>query len=191
MGRISSRPRGQPRPGQSLEPHQITFGFPNSTAFCEPLIHNGRALLTNTGIWKEATTFPLKQAGKPLGATSSYRSVSLTSCGVKTMERIVHNRLYNIAERRGWLSSEQAGFRKLRSCEDQILRITPTISDGVQVAKPQRSLMTLLDFSKAIDRVWREELLLAASSKGRPLPPWVSRLSIKSHSQGPDKRRKG
>ncbi len=86
------------------------------------------------------------------------------------MERMVHNRLYNLAETRGWLCSEQAGFRKLRSCEDQILRITQTISDGFQAAKPQRSLMALLDFSKAFDRVWREELLLAASSKGLPIP---------------------
>ncbi len=86
------------------------------------------------------------------------------------MERMVHNRLYNLAETRGWLCNEQAGFRKLRSCEDQILRITQTISDGFQAAKPQRSLMALLDFSKAFDRVWREELLLAASPKVLPIP---------------------
>ncbi len=30
--------------------------------------------------------------------------------------------------------------------------------------------MALIDFSKAFDRVWREELLLAASSKGLPIP---------------------
>ncbi len=30
--------------------------------------------------------------------------------------------------------------------------------------------MAVLDFSKAFDRVWREELLLAASSKGLPVP---------------------
>ncbi len=88
------------------------------------------------GIWKEATILPLKKAGKPPGAISPYRPVSLTSCVVKTMARVVHNRLYNLAETRGWLCSEQAGFRKLRSCEDQILRITQTISDGFQAAKP-------------------------------------------------------
>ncbi len=99
------------------------------------------------GIWKEATILPLKKAGKPPGAISSYRPVSLISCIVKTMEWMVHNRLYNLAETRRWLCSEQAGFRKLRSCEDQILRITQTISDGFQAAKPQRSLMALLDFS--------------------------------------------
>ncbi len=63
------------------------------------------------GIWKEATILPLKKAGKPPGASSSYRPVSLTSCVVKTMERMVHNRLYNLVETRGWLCSEQAGFR--------------------------------------------------------------------------------
>ncbi len=83
---------------------------------------------------------------------------------------MVHNRLYNLAKRRAGLCSKQAGFRKLRSCEDQILRITQTISDGFQAAKPQRNLMALLDFSKAFDRVWKEELLLAASSKGIPIP---------------------
>ncbi len=82
------------------------------------------------------------------------------------MERKVQHRLYNLAETREWLCSEQAGFRKLRSCEDQILGITQTISDGFQAAKPQRNLMVFPDFLKAIDRVWREELLLAASSNG-------------------------
>ncbi len=82
------------------------------------------------------------------------------------MTRMVHNRLCNLAKTRGWLCSEQAGFGKLRSFEDQILRTTQTIGDGFQATKPQRSLMALLDFSKAFDRVWREELLLTASPKG-------------------------
>ncbi len=37
------------------------------------------------GIWKEATILPLKKAGKPSGAISSFRPVSLTSCVIKTM----------------------------------------------------------------------------------------------------------
>ncbi len=62
------------------------------------------------GISKEATVLPLKKAGKLPGAIS-YRPVSLTSCVVKTMEGMVHNRLYNLAGIRGWLCSEQAGFQ--------------------------------------------------------------------------------
>ncbi len=73
------------------------------------------------------------------------------------------------AETRGWLCPEQPGFRTSRSCEDQILRVTQTIIDGNQAAKPKRTVLTLLDFSKAFDRVWKEDLLLRAMDKGLPL----------------------
>ncbi len=48
--------------------------------------------------------------------------------------------------------------------------MTQTISDDFQAAKPQRSLMALLDFLTAFDGVWGEEPLLAVSSKGLPIP---------------------
>ncbi len=35
------------------------------------------------------------------------------------MERMIHNRLYYLAETRGWLCPEQAGFRTSSSYEDQ------------------------------------------------------------------------
>ncbi len=66
----------------------------------------------------------MKKAGKPPGDNFLYRLASLASCVAKIMERIVHNRLYNLAETIGRLSGEQAGFGKLRSCEHQILKIT-------------------------------------------------------------------
>ncbi len=74
------------------------------------------------GIWKRATILSLKIAGKTPGAISSYRPVSLTSSIVKTMERMAYNHLNNLAETRRRLCSEHAGFHKLRSCKDQILR---------------------------------------------------------------------
>ncbi len=70
---------------------------------------------------------------------------------------MVHNLMYSMTEISEWLCSEQAGFRKLLSQEDQILRISQTISDGFLAAKLQRSLMALLGFSKVFGRVWREE----------------------------------
>ncbi len=54
----------------------------------------------------------------------------------------------------------------LVNCEGQILKITQSISDSCQAAKPQRRLLALLNFSKAYGRMWREEFLLAESSKG-------------------------
>ncbi len=123
------------------------------------------ATMTSTCIWKRAVILPLKKAGKQPEAIASYRPVSPTSCVAKTMKRMIHNRLYYIAETRGWLCSKQAGFRTIRSCEGQILRTTQTISDGYQSTKPKRTVLTLLDFSKAFDRVWKEDLLLRAADK--------------------------
>ena len=62
----------------------------------------------------------------------------------------------------------QAGFRKGRSCEDQITRIVQAIEDGFQQQPMKRSVLTLLDLSKAYDTVWREKLLLHMLNIGIP-----------------------
>ncbi len=120
-------------------------------------------------VWKIAIILPLKKARKPLGCISSYRTASLTSCVAKTLERIHHNRLYDLTETREWQCTEQAGFRKNRSYEDQILRLMQSISDGYQASKPKETGLALLDYSKAFDRVWREDLLIKAIDKGLPI----------------------
>ena len=72
---------------------------------------------------------------------------------VKLLECIIANRLYYIAETNNMFSRFQAGFRKGWSCEDQITRIVQAIEDGFQQRPMQRSVLTLLDFSKAYDTV--------------------------------------
>ena len=69
---------------------------------------------------------------------------------------MISARMYSICERNGWISGQQAGFRKERSVEDQIIRVAQAVSDGFQ--ERQRSVMALLDFSKAYDTVWRQRL---------------------------------
>ncbi len=85
------------------------------------------------------------------------------------MEHMIHNRLYYQVETRAWPCPVQVGFRTSRSSEDQILRIEQTISDGYQATKPNGTVLTLLDFSKAFDCVWKEDLLLRAVDKGLSL----------------------
>ncbi len=87
-------------------------------------------------------------------------SLSYILCG-KTLERILHSRL--------WLCNKQVGFRKNRSCEDQILRITQLISDGYQATKPKKTDLALLNYSKAFDRVWGEDLFIRAIGKDLPI----------------------
>ena len=88
---------------------------------------------------------------------------------VKVLERMIANRIYYLAETQGWLSQHQAGFRKQRNTEDQILRITQSISDGFQQKPHKRTVMALLDYSKAYDRVWQEDLLIDMIELGIPM----------------------
>ena len=93
-------------------------------------------------IWRVATIIPLLKAGKTASDVASYRPISLTSCVVKLLERILADRLYHIAETNNLFSRLQAGFRKGRSCEDQITRIVQAIEDGFQQRPMQRSVLT-------------------------------------------------
>ena len=63
----------------------------------------------------------------------------------------------------------QASFCKGRSCEDQITQIVQAIEDGFQQHPMQCSILTLLDYSKAYNTVWRETLLLHMLNTGIPL----------------------
>ena len=127
-------------------------------------------------LWRHAIIIPLLKAGKSASEIESFRPISLTSCVVKALERMIADRLYTMAENRNWLVTQQAGFRKSRCCEDQVIKLTQMISDGFQQRKPQRAVMALLDYSKAYDRTWRERLLLKISELGAPqqIIRWIS-----------------
>ena len=121
-------------------------------------------------IWRRAIIIPLLKQGKSASDLASFRPISLTSCVVKALERMIGERLFHLAESNNWFSPLQAGFRKGRSCEDQILKITQAIEDGFHHKRPhKRSVLVLLDFSKAYDTVWRQKLLLSMLDKGVPM----------------------
>ena len=120
-------------------------------------------------MWRNAVIIPLLKAGKSASELASYRPVSLTSCVVKTLESILAARLHHLAEKNGWFSHLQAGFRRGRSCEDQIVRMVQAIEDGFQRKPCHKSVLALLDFSKAYDTVWREKLLDSMLDKGVPI----------------------
>ena len=110
--------------------------------------------------WRNAIIIPLLKSGKDAGAIDSYRPISLTSCVVKLMERIIARRLIYMLDIKGTLSNTQCGGRAMRCCEDQIIRICQAVEDGFQQPKPHRTVMALFDYSKAFDRVWKQKLVL-------------------------------
>ena len=120
-------------------------------------------------IWRNAIIIPLLKQGKPASNLASFRPISLTSCVIKILERMLADRLYHIAESNGWFNNIQAGFRKGRGCEDQILKITQGIEDAFNQNPRQSSVLILLDFSKAYDTVWRQKLLTSMIDIGVPL----------------------
>ena len=113
-----------------------------------------------------AVVIPILKAGKPASEVALYRLISLTSCVVKLLERMLAHRLYYITETKNLFSPFQAGSRREQSCEDQILRIVQAIEDDFQKKPMHRSVLVLLDFSKAYNTVWREKLLLRMLNMG-------------------------
>ena len=69
-------------------------------------------------IWREAIMIPILKKGKAPKKANNYRPVSLTSCVVKTMERIVNERLKWYLKTEDVLAPEQAAFGQFRSTED-------------------------------------------------------------------------
>ena len=63
---------------------------------------------------------------------SSYRPISLTSCIVKELERIIKTRLKWFLESEKLLASEQTGFREHHCTEDQTTYLAQEIEDGFQ-----------------------------------------------------------
>jgi ribonuclease HI len=119
--------------------------------------------------WRLAIILPLLKAGKPPEEIGSYRPVSLTDCEGKDCERMVVARLSFFLESKRKLNPAQAGFRANRSTEEQVARVAQLAMDGLN-AKPQmrRTLVTMVDFSRAYDRVWKRGLLMKMRSMNIP-----------------------
>ena len=120
-------------------------------------------------IWKTSFIIPIHKMGKPLDSPASFRPISLTSCVSKLFERIILSRLLLFLESNSILSPRQAGFRPGRSTLDQILYLSPSISDEFNKPRPSsRTILTTIDFSKTFDSVWHSALFHKLISAGLP-----------------------
>ena len=110
------------------------------------------------GQWKKAIIIPLLKANKDLSLRESYRPVSLTPILVKVMERMVKNGLYYWLKENETLNNWQAGFQRMRNTEEQVLRLSQDIQDGLERKPHLRTIALAMDCTKAYDRVWINRL---------------------------------
>ena len=92
------------------------------------------------------------------------RPISITSTIGQVMECLVTNRIRNEAETYHILSENQADLR--RHIEDRLLWLTQSIRDGFQCSSMKRTVLTLINYSRAHGRVWRDAFLLKTQGKG-------------------------
>ena len=102
--------------------------------------------------WKDAKVIMIPKPGKKRNIGKNYRPISLISSIGKIMEKIITKRLYEFAEDNNLINEEQSGFRKNRSTQDHIFKLTQSIKQGFNNNKTTTGIF--LDVEKAFDKIW-------------------------------------
>lgn len=105
--------------------------------------------------FKKTKIIALLKPGKPDHLPESYRPSALLSVVFKLFERLLYSRIASEIEK--LIPAEQAGFRKNRSCEEQVLSLTNHIEDGFQ--RQLKTGVVFIDLTAAYDTVWKKGLL--------------------------------
>ena len=123
--------------------------------------------------WKTATISMLPKPKKDKKNPANYRPLSLTSCLGKCLEKIVTKRIYTWAESNNKINKQQNGFRKGRSTNDSLFKLTQTIKNGFITGNVTTGIF--LDVEKAFDQVWHKGLLYKLNNIGLPniLLRWI------------------
>ena len=93
---------------------------------------------------------------KPPSQTTSYRPISLLSAIMKLFERVIEKRLRKHLEDNGFFSKYQSGFRKSKSTNDHLFRLSQTIMESFN--RGEHMIAAFLDVEKAFDNVWHNGL---------------------------------
>jgi Reverse transcriptase (RNA-dependent DNA polymerase)/Endonuclease-reverse transcriptase len=114
----------------------------------------------NTGklpkLFKQTKVITILKPGKNGSDASHFRPISLLSVVFKLLERIILQRIQPLIDEK--IPTSQAGFRKHRSCTEQVLALTSHIEAGFQ--RKLKTGAVFIDLTAAYDTVWREGLML-------------------------------
>ena len=106
--------------------------------------------------WKLATLRMLLKPDKLPSLTTSYRPISLISSIMKLFERVIEQRLRSHLEHIGLINKHQSGFRKAKSTDDHLFRLSQSITESFN--RGEHVVAAFLDVEKAFDNVWHNGL---------------------------------
>ena len=103
--------------------------------------------------WKEGLLIKIPKKGD-LGLCSNYRGITLLSVPGKVLHRVILERLKGPVDLS--LRDQQAGFRRGRSCTDQITTLQIIVEQSIEWNSPL--YVNFVDYEKAFDSLDRETL---------------------------------
>ena len=106
--------------------------------------------------WKVATLRLLLKPDKLPSLSTSYRPISLISSIMKLFERVIEQRLRSHLEHIGFINKHQSGFRKAKSTDDHLFRLSQSIMKSFN--RGEHVVAAFLDVEKAFDNVWHNGL---------------------------------
>jgi hypothetical protein len=80
--------------------------------------------------WKKANVVPVYKKGSKM-KPSNYRPISLTCVACKIMEHIITSHIMSHADRHNIIYKFQHGFRKLLSCDTQLIEFVQDLFGSV------------------------------------------------------------
>ena len=110
--------------------------------------------------------------------TTSYRPISLISSIMKLFERVIEQRLRSHLEHIGFTSKHQSGFRKAKSTDDQLFRLSQSIMESFN--RREHVVDAFLDVEKAFDNVWHNRLRFKIYQLDLPtkMTHWLSEFLV-------------
>lgn len=113
--------------------------------------------------WKKAKIISIFKKGIRSKCTN-YRGISLLNAGYKIYAKILNNRLKIITD--SLLLEDQCGFRKGRSCSDNIFVLKQILEKRKEFN--YRTCLAFVDYEKAFDRINRNKLWIILENQGYP-----------------------
>lgn len=101
--------------------------------------------------WKKIKIVPIPKPSQNLNSVTGARPIALISCPYKIFHAIITRRLEWYFERKSCFSDEMTGFRRLRSCADNLIRLVTRIQSGF--SEGMTTLGCFVDIDSAYNNV--------------------------------------